>query len=142
MNHHGSAVILGDRGVLIRGRAGAGKTTLALSLVETCRATGGFARLVSDDQALLEPRGGRLICRAPEAIAGLAEFRGLGPRGMPFEPAMVVDLVVDLAERGTAPRYPEQRSAMIEGCDIPLLVLPEHETDGPLLAISRKLAGP
>ena len=54
MNHHGSAVILGDRGVLIRGRAGAGKTTLALSLVETCRATGGFARLVSDRVYVLE----------------------------------------------------------------------------------------
>ncbi|MBN9079210.1 MAG: hypothetical protein BGN87_01255 [Rhizobiales bacterium 65-79] len=139
MNHHATAVVLGDRGVLIRGRSGAGKTTLALALVGMCAAKGRFASLVSDDQALLEARGGRLVCRAPESIAGMAEYRGMGPEPTPFEPAMVVGLVVDLVERGAVPRYPERDSVVLEGCEVPLLVLPEHEIAGPALLILRKL---
>jgi serine kinase of HPr protein (carbohydrate metabolism regulator) len=139
MNHHATALVLGDRGVLIRGRAGAGKTTLALALVEMCRAKGRFARLVSDDQVLLEARGGRLVCRAPESIAGLAEYRGMGPGRVEFEPGMVVDLVVDLVERGSAPRYPERETVTVAGCEVPFLVLPEHEIAGPALVILNSL---
>jgi serine kinase of HPr protein (carbohydrate metabolism regulator) len=139
MNHHATALVLGDRGVLIRGRAGAGKTTLALALVEMCRAKGRFARLVSDDQVLLEARSGRLVCRAPESIAGLAEYRGMGPARTAFEPSMVVDLVVDLVERGSAPRYPERDTVTVAGCEVPLLVLPENEIAGPALVILNSL---
>lgn len=139
MNLHATAIILGDRGVLVCGRSGAGKTTLALALVEMCSARGRFARLVSDDQVLLEARGRRLVCRAPESIAGLAEFRGMGPERVPFEPGMVVDLVVELVPRGTAPRYCEGDLRPLEGCEIPFLALPEHETAGPALVILRKL---
>ena len=141
MNFHGTAFILGDRGVLVRGRSGAGKTALALSLIERCAARGRFASLVADDQVFLRAHGGRLVCAVPESIAGLAEFRGLGPCRMPFEPKMVVDLVVDLVERGSAPRYPEEDVIVLMGCRIPFLALPEHEIAGPSLAISRKLAG-
>jgi serine kinase of HPr protein (carbohydrate metabolism regulator) len=139
MNRHATAIILGDRGVLLRGRSGAGKTTLALALLGMCRASGRFARLVADDQVLLAKLGGRLVCRAPESIAGLAEFRGMGPGRTPFEPAMVVDLVVDLVERGSAPRYPEDNTVALEGRHVPLLVLPQHEIAGPAFVILRKL---
>ena len=139
MNHHATAVILGDRGVLIRGRSGAGKTTLACALLDMCRAAGRFARLVADDQVLLARLGGRLVCRVPESIAGLVEFRGMGPGRTPFEPGMVVDLVVDLVERGAAPRCPEEDAVALEGGHVPLLVLPEHEIAGPAFVILRKL---
>jgi serine kinase of HPr protein (carbohydrate metabolism regulator) len=139
MNHHATAVILGDRGVLLRGRSGAGKTTLALALLGMCRSAGRFARLVADDQVLLARLGGRLVCRAPQSIAGLAEFRGMGPGRTPFEPGMVVDLVVDLVERGAAPRFPEEDAVTLEGCNVPLLALPEHEIAGPAFVILRKL---
>jgi serine kinase of HPr protein (carbohydrate metabolism regulator) len=139
MNHHATAIILGDRGVLIRGRSGAGKTTLALALVAMSRANGRFARLVSDDQVLLEAHGGRLVCRSSEEIAGLAEYRGMGPGRTAFEPGMVIDLVVELVERGLAPRYPERHSVTLAGCDIPFLVVPEHEIAGPALVVLRKL---
>jgi serine kinase of HPr protein (carbohydrate metabolism regulator) len=141
MNHHATAIILGDSGLLIRGRSGVGKTTLALALVEMSRAGGRFARLVSDDQVLLEAHGGRLVCRPPDAIAGLAEYRGVGPRRTAFEPGMVVDLVADLVEHGSAPRYPERDSVTLEGCEIPFLAFPEHEIAGPALVILRKLEG-
>jgi serine kinase of HPr protein (carbohydrate metabolism regulator) len=140
MNLHGTAILLGDKGVLIRGRSGAGKTTLALSLIERCQAMNRFASLVCDDQILLEAHDGRLVCTAPESIAGLAEFRGLGPSRTPFEPRMVVDLVVDLVERELAPRYPKEDATTLMGCRVPHLALPEHEIDGPALAVLRKLA--
>jgi len=141
MNFHGTAFILGDKGVLVRGRSGAGKTTLALALIEMWSGSGRFARLVADDQVFLQAHGGRLVCAAPETIAGLAEFRGLGPRRSVFEAKMVADLVVDLVERGSAPRYPEEDTIVLEGCHVPLLVLPEHEIQGPALVILKKLAG-
>jgi serine kinase of HPr protein (carbohydrate metabolism regulator) len=141
MNFHATAVILGDRGVLIRGRSGAGKTTLALSLIGLCEAGNGFARLVSDDQVLLYPHDGRLVCAAPESIAGLAEFRGIGPGRMAFEPKMVVDLVVSLVDRDAAPRYSSEDNVVLEGCRVPCLELPKHEIAGPSLAILQKLAG-
>ena len=139
MNLHATAVILGDRGLLIRGRSGAGKTTLALALVEMVRARDRFARLVSDDQVLLEAHGGRLVCGAPGEIAGLAEYRGMGPGRTAFEPGTVVDLVADLVERGSAPRYPERDFVTLAGCNVPCLALPEHEIAGPALVILRKL---
>jgi serine kinase of HPr protein (carbohydrate metabolism regulator) len=140
MNFHGTAFILGDKGVLVRGRSGAGKTTLALSLIEMCVAGGRFACLVSDDQVLLRAHGGRLVCTVPESIAGLAEFRGIGPGRMAFEPRMVVDLVVNLVERDAAPRYSSGDDVVLEGCRVPCLQLPKHEIAGPGLAILRKLA--
>ena len=141
MNFHGTAFILGDKGVLVRGRSGAGKTTLALSLIEMCTARGRFASLVADDQIFLEAHGGRLVCAVPESIAGLAEFRGMGPGGTAFEPWMIVDLVVNLVERDAAPRYSSGDDVVLEGCRIPCLELPKHEIAGPRLAILQKLAG-
>jgi serine kinase of HPr protein (carbohydrate metabolism regulator) len=141
MNFHATAVILGDRGVLIRGRSGAGKTTLALSLIGLCEAGNGFARLVSDDQVLLYPHDGRLVCAAPESIAGLAEFRGIGPCRMAFEPKMVVDLVVSLVDRDAAPRYSSEDNVVLEGCRVPCLELHNHEIAGTSLAILLIFAG-
>jgi len=140
MNFHGTAFILGDKGVLIRGRSGAGKTTLALSLIEMCAAKGRFARLVADDQVLLHAHGGRLVCAVPESIAGLAEFRGMGLGRTAFEPKMIVDIVVNLVERDAAPRYSSGDNVVLEGCRIPCLELPKHEIAGPSLAILQKLA--
>ena len=49
-NLHASAVVLGDRGIVIAGESGAGKTQLALELLSHARSFGLFARLVADDQ--------------------------------------------------------------------------------------------
>ncbi|RWH23488.1 MAG: HPr kinase/phosphorylase, partial [Mesorhizobium sp.] len=35
-NIHATAILIGDRGVLITGPSGAGKTTLALTLIDHC----------------------------------------------------------------------------------------------------------
>jgi HPr kinase/phosphorylase len=95
---HASAVLVGARAVLIRGPAGAGKSRLALGLIQT--ADCGlltFARLVGDDRVELAACHGRLLARPAPALAGLIEVRGLGIRRVDYEPVAVVGLVVDLA---------------------------------------------
>jgi HPr kinase/phosphorylase len=99
---HASAVLAGARAVLIRGPAGAGKSSLALALVEAANVGHlSFARLVADDRAEVEAVHGRLLVRPSPRLAGLIEIRGLGIRHLPFEPVAVVGLVADLAVKAT-----------------------------------------
>ena len=95
---HASAVLAGARAVLIRGPAGAGKSRLALALLDAADAgLIPFARLIGDDRVHLEACHGRLLVRPAAALAGLIEVRGSGIRRVPYEPVAVVGLVVDLA---------------------------------------------
>ncbi|MBV9969782.1 MAG: hypothetical protein JO228_07355, partial [Xanthobacteraceae bacterium] len=95
---HGSAVLVGTRGLLIRGNSGAGKSQLVLQLIgAAAQGRLAFARLVADDRIFVTAIHGRLIARAPPELAGLLEIRGLGIRRLPYEPAAVIRLVVDLA---------------------------------------------
>lgn len=92
---HATAVVIGETGVLIRGRSGSGKSTLARQLLERAARAGRFARLVGDDRVSLSVAHGRIVARAVPAIAGLLEVRGVGIVVVPFLPAAVIGLVVD-----------------------------------------------
>ncbi len=127
VNMHATAVVLGDRGVLVAGPSGSGKTALALALVDRIRAGGGFARLVSDDQVFLSGHDGRLLCRAPATIAGLAEVRGIGPTPFVHEPAAVVDLVVRLVPHAEVQRLPDATEETLAGCIVPGIALAMRE---------------
>lgn len=125
---HGTALVVGEAGVLIRGASGAGKTTLALQLVHAAARRGLFARLVGDDRIALAAVGARLIMRPHPAIAGLVERRWQGIEPFPHEPAAVLALVVDLvdADRDPLPRLPEpaDRTVELTGFVAPRLALP------------------
>src|SRR6478609_1517119 len=97
---HASAVLAGRRAVLIRGPAGAGKSQLALALLQAAD-TGllRFARLIGDDRVHLEARHGRLLTRPAAALAGLIEVRGLGVRSVPHERLAQVGFVVELGQQ-------------------------------------------
>jgi serine kinase of HPr protein (carbohydrate metabolism regulator) len=105
---HASAVLVGDRAVLIRGPSGSGKSRLAFDLILAGRA-GQIAPavLVGDDRVHLAAAQGRLVVRPARELAGLIEIRGLGIRRCDFAEQAVVGLVVDLsaadAERLPAP---------------------------------------
>ncbi len=115
--HHGTAVAIGARGILLRGAPGAGKSDLALRLI----AQG--AVLVADDQVKLERLGNRLLASPPDSIAGLIELRGIGIRRLPYEASVPLALIVDLVTQEQVERLPEPRTTEIDGVVLPLLAL-------------------
>jgi serine kinase of HPr protein (carbohydrate metabolism regulator) len=128
---HCSVVSIGGAGVLIEGGPGAGKTSLALGLIDTALARGLEAAMVADDRALLARRDGGVFARAPASIAGLAEIRGYGIARMASLPEVAVRLVARLVEDETIERMPEAATVELIGVDIPLLRLPaRHEAQG------------
>jgi HPr kinase/phosphorylase len=132
---HASAVLVGARAVLIRGPSGSGKSRLALALLEAAR-TGllAFGRLVSDDRSYLEARHGRLLVRPAAELAGMIEVRGLGIRRLPYEPAAVVGLVVDLgAEDGGRLPAEVSRQAIVNGVKVVRLAIPAGGDPLPLV---------
>jgi serine kinase of HPr protein (carbohydrate metabolism regulator) len=105
---HASAVLVGDRAVLIRGPSGSGKSRLAFDLILAGRAGQiPAAVLVGDDRVYLEAAQGQLVVRPARELAGLIEIRGLGIRRCDFAEQAIVGVVVDLsaadAERMPAP---------------------------------------
>lgn len=123
---HACAVMVGEKGVLIRGPSGAGKSSLCLALIDEARRAGRFAALVADDRVLLEPAGGRLLARCIPGFEGRIERRGEGIVVVLHEPVAVIRLVIDLAPRGvTPPRWPEDggESVEIAGISLPRLLL-------------------
>jgi HPr kinase/phosphorylase len=139
---HASAVLAGRGAVLIRGPAGAGKSQLALALLQAAD-TGllRFARLVGDDRVHLEARHGRLLVRPAAALAGLIEVRGLGVRQLEYEPVAVVGLLVDLAAED-AERIPTASEAVLLGVPVRRLALPPGGAPlAPVLALLRSPDG-
>lgn len=112
---HATTVALGeDRGLLVLGPSGSGKSALALQLM----ALG--ARLVADDQTLLTLQDGAVIATCPAAIPGRIEARGLGIlRADPLPRARLI-LAVDLGHEETE-RLPPLRHITLLGQPIALV---------------------
>jgi len=118
---HASAVLVGNRAVLIRGPSGSGKSRLAFELILAGRA-GQIAPtvLIGDDRVHLEASQAQLIVRPARQLAGLIEIRGLGIRRCDFAEEAVVGLVVDL-HAADAERLPPPEALLvrIHGINIP-----------------------
>jgi serine kinase of HPr protein (carbohydrate metabolism regulator) len=118
---HASAVLVGQRAVLIRGPSGAGKSRLAFDLILAAR-SGQIppCMLVGDDRVHLDTGGGQIVVRPAGELAGLIEIRGLGIRRCEFAGEAIVGLVVDLSA-GDAARLPPPEAFLtqIYGIKIP-----------------------
>jgi HPr kinase/phosphorylase len=118
---HASAVLVGNRAVLIRGPSGAGKSRLAFDLILAGR-SGQLppAVLVGDDRVHLQAGKGQLMVRPARELAGLIEIRGLGIRRCDFAGEAMVGLVVDLAA-ADAERLPPPEALLtsIGGVQLP-----------------------
>jgi serine kinase of HPr protein (carbohydrate metabolism regulator) len=117
---HATAVLVGAAGVLIRGEPGAGKSALALALIER----GG--RLIADDRLTLTVCHERVIASAPQATLGLIELRGRGVIKVPHERAGVIRLIADIVDEEGLERMPDehQLSAAIAGIVLPRQPIP------------------
>lgn len=110
-----SCVAIDGRAVLIEGRPGCGKSSLALSLIDR------GAALVGDDGVSLEPRDGRLWALPPPNITGQIEIRNVGIVELP---AVEAPLALAIVLREQAPRYVERaENVVIEGFNIPVVML-------------------
>jgi HPr kinase/phosphorylase len=133
---HASAVLVGQRAVLIRGPSGAGKSRLAFDLILAGRAGQlPWAVLVGDDRVHLDTVAGQLWVRPARELAGLIEIRGLGIRHCDFVGEAMVGLVADLAAPD-AERLPppEALSARINGASIPRIPIAIGYAPLPLIA--------
>jgi serine kinase of HPr protein (carbohydrate metabolism regulator) len=118
---HASAVLVGNRAVLIRGPSGAGKSHLAFDLILAGRAGQiPHSVLVGDDRIHLQASNGQLVVRPVRELAGLIEIRGLGIRRCGFAEEAIVGLVVDLSA-SDAERLPPPEALLtrIYGVRIP-----------------------
>ena len=120
-NLHAGAVAIGEDGILIRGPAGSGKSSLALALISLAKAQGRFARLVSDDRTRVTAHAGRLIARPVAPLEGLVERRGLGLTPEPHLAAVVIRLVVDCGTEPQRMPEPEELVETLAGVALPRL---------------------
>lgn len=110
---HANCVVVGDIGILIRGKSGSGKSTLSRRLIDLARQRGHFSRLVGDDRIAVHAVGHQLIAEGHPAIAGQMELRGIGVVETRFEPRVVIRLLVDCVPM-LDQRIPEASSLPIE----------------------------
>jgi HPr kinase/phosphorylase len=99
--------------VLLRGPPGAGKSDLALRLID------GGALLVADDRVVLRPEGGAVWASPPDALAGLLEVRGLGICRVDWRPRARVGLVCDLVADDAVERLPAPARAALGTAGLP-----------------------
>ena len=110
---HGTCIAQDGAGILIRGKSGAGKSDLALRMINE------GARLVADDQVILIVRNFNLIGLPPVSLNGLLEIRGIGIINMPAQASAPIRLVVDLAEHKKIERFPVTKIAHLSGVNVP-----------------------
>ena len=126
---HGTCVAIGDRGVLITGPAGSGKSDLALRLIEDGGAPA--ARLVADDRVAVDLAGDRLVASPPATIAGRLEVRGLGIVRVPHVSGVDVALVIELVEAAEVRRWPDRDTVSLLGVAVPRLRLAAFQASAP-----------
>jgi HPr kinase/phosphorylase len=114
---HGTCVARDGAGVLLVGPSGAGKSDLALRLLSR-----GFV-LVADDR--VDVFDG--FARAPDALAGLLEVRGLGIVRLPFTSETRLHVVVELTCRTERLPLPERHAEL----DLPMTRLNAFEVSAP-----------
>lgn len=128
---HATCVAVAGRGILITGESGAGKSDLALRLIDR------GALLVGDDQVTLANVDGLLHASPPESIAGKIEVRGIGIVSAPFQADVAVALAVEL---GAAERMPDIGQREICGIALPCAIVDPREPSAPIkveLALQR-----
>ncbi|MCD7058591.1 HPr kinase/phosphorylase [Pelagibacterium xiamenense] len=125
-NTHGTGILVAHHGILLTGVSGAGKSLLALDLLEQAKLRGEDALLISDDRVDLSVDEDGLVMEPPATIAGLIELRGRGIVKLPYAESAHVHLVVELVD--TMERLLEERelTTQIHGIWVPRCPVPRR----------------
>jgi HPr kinase/phosphorylase len=134
---HGTCLAIGADGVLLLGKPGSGKSSLALRLID--QPGSGLsgvmrgARLVADDQVSIRRAGESLIAEAPAALASRLEIRGLGIATLAALPNVKLQLAVRLTPAAEIERLPDLAAARmaILGIALPLILLDAGDAAAP-----------
>lgn len=114
--HQATCVAIHGRALLIEGEPGAGKSSLALALIDR------GAELIGDDGVMLERIGEALMVRPHPNTHGLIEVRNLGLLSFPVRERAPAALVLRLDE--AAPRFVEAAERVVlAGLALPLIRL-------------------
>lgn len=131
-NIHASCVSLNNKGILILGESGLGKSDLSLRLIME-----RGAELVADDRVDLQNVNGRIVASAPEILQGLLEVRGLGIIRRPFAKEVPVSLIVRLVSHyKEVERLPDPVFYEIEGARISQISLYSFEPSAVLKVVA------
>ncbi len=125
---HATCVDIDGTAVLLRGPSAAGKSDLALRLIDS------GAKLVADDQVQLTAVRGELIASAPAQLSRKIEVRGLGIFDLDdsqVSPRARVTLVADLGPSADVARLPHRTTCRLDGIDIYLVALAALEASAP-----------
>jgi HPr kinase/phosphorylase len=134
---HGSCIALAELGVLLLGAPGTGKSDLVLRFLDhQGSGTSGrlrSARLVADDQVVVQRVGQELVASAPPALAGKLEIRGLGIVTVPAVAQVPLRLAVRLTPAAEIERIPEPEKAEMDilGLTLPLILVDPEKPSAP-----------
>ena len=127
---HGTTVEIQGKAILLIGKPGIGKSSLALQLIDR------GARLVADDQTYLTLEKGELYASCPDALKGLLEVRGVGICPFSSQNKSPLNLVVEICELDEILRLPDPTFIQYHNISIPSLKLAKYD---PLGAIKVEL---
>ena len=136
LNIHASLVALDNKGILLLGKSGCGKSDLALRLIME-----KGAKLVADDRVDLFVSDEKLFGATPQNIAGKLEIRGVGIGLFPVQEQIEITLCVELCpEKEKIERLPNNETAEFLGVSVTKLKLYPFECST-LCKIIAKISG-
>ena len=118
-NIYASCVSWQNKGVLLIGKTGSGKSDLCLRLIQEY---GAF--LVADDRVVLNVSHETIFASSPDSIKHMLEVRGVGILKTPSVDSCPINIVVELVgEKADIERLPDDEFWNYEGIQIPIIRL-------------------
>lgn len=114
---HGTTVEFNGHGLFITGASGAGKSDLAIRLIDR------GAVLVSDDYTEVKSTRNTLTATVPKNIKGKIEAYGIGIIDAKNKDQTTINLVINLVDTDKLERMPKDDTVTIEGISLPQIYL-------------------